>query len=98
MKTKHIAQRSSSAPEFLFLFSSAQIFGGSHGRTDVGLLLMIIRLVAQRNLLFHELPEPLAVDAPVGGAGGGVSRMICAMEQRSRVAQSKAEGSRSCSM
>ena len=50
----------------LSLFSVAQILGGLHSRADVSLLLMVIRLVPHGDFLFHELPEPFAVDDQAG--------------------------------
>ena len=48
------------------MFILAHILGGSHGRASVGLLLVIIRLVAHSDFLFHELPEPFAVNDQAG--------------------------------
>ena len=47
-------------------FLRRRFLAGSHSGTYVPLFLVVIRLVAQRDLLFYELPEPFAVDAQTG--------------------------------
>ena len=68
-RTKQIAQS-------LSLFSAAQILARSHGRADVTLLLMVIRLVAHSDPLLLHIPPQFAVCVLAVGAVLGPSVIL----------------------
>ena len=73
MKTKHIAHCDSCEKRALVFVSVAQFFGGSHGRTDISLFLVVIRLVAHGDLLLLDLSPQLAVNVHRAGTRPGRS-------------------------